>query len=149
MTGRIFLDSNILIYAFDDLERPKQHVARRLIDEVGRSGGGVLSVQVLGELFHTAVIRRRMHTAAEADQIVKSLTTALEIAAIDYPLVEDAIRLHQRYQLRYWDALIVATARSYGCETVLSEDLNDGQDYDRVRVSNPFRVASGEGPAPY
>jgi predicted nucleic acid-binding protein len=55
-------------------------------------------------------------------------------------LVKDAIAIHQRYQLRYWDALIVATARHVGCTEVLSEDMNDGQDYGGIVIVNPFKV---------
>ena len=62
----------------------------------------------------------------------------LSVATIPPSLVEQAIDLHERFQLRYWDALIIATAKHEGCEVVVSEDLNHGQDYDGVRVTNPF-----------
>ncbi len=61
---------------------------------------------------------------------------------MDEATVEQAINLHERFQLRYWDALIVATAKPSNCVSVLSEDLNDGQDYDGVTVINPFNVAT-------
>lgn len=148
MTVRLFFDTNILVYASDTSEPVKRAQAKSVIDDAVQTGNGVLSVQVLGELFYTVAQRRRLLPAVDAERLIRIYAANFEIASIDHPLVEDAIRLHQRYQLRYWDSLIVATARSCGCKTVLSEDLNDGQDYDGVRASNPFRAASGEGPAP-
>jgi len=57
---------------------------------------------------------------------------------IDFTLVCAAIGIHRRFQLRYWDSLIVAAARRSGCTEPLSEDLSHGQDYDGVKVVNPF-----------
>ncbi len=56
-------------------------------------------------------------------------------------MVDEAIEIHERFQLRYWDALIVATAKMSGCVRLVSEDLNDGQDYSGVTVVNPFNAS--------
>ena len=53
-------------------------------------------------------------------------------------IVNAALRSRERFQLSYWDAAIVEAARASGCRLLLSEDLNDGQDYAGVRVRNPF-----------
>jgi predicted nucleic acid-binding protein len=63
------------------------------------------------------------------------------VVEIDRPLVERAIETHKRYGIAYWDALIIAAAERAGCVEVLSEDLNDGQRYLDIVVSNPFTAA--------
>lgn len=57
-------------------------------------------------------------------------------------LVSAAVHLHQRFQVSYWDAAILAAARQMGCRTVYSEDLNAGQDYNGVTVINPFSAGA-------
>lgn len=144
MSDKRFFDTNVLVYACDSTDPGKQATALKLIAEDSAQGSGVLSVQVLGEFFHAVVIRRRLLTVAEAERIIRAYRPVFPIISVDYDLVCTAIRIHQRFQLRYWDSLIVAAARLGGCAQILSEDLNDGQDYDGVTVSNPFR-ASGAG----
>jgi PIN domain len=88
------------------------------------------------------VVRKRKQTASEALEAIRTYRQTFVMAEIDAPLVEVAIRLHQKFPLRYWDALIVATARQCQCETILSTDLNDDQNFDGLRVLNLFRGAS-------
>ena len=137
MTAKRFIDTNVAIYAYDDSEPTKQATARSLLLEAAATATGVISTQVLGEFFHATVVRRPLLTIAEARIAMRALSH-LSVATIPPSLVEQAIDLHERFQLRYWDALIIATAKHEGCEVVVSEDLNHGQDYDGVRVTNPF-----------
>ena len=140
MSGKQFFDTNVVIYAYDDSDPAKQSEARSRLLNAAASSTGVLSTQVLGEFFHSTVVRRPLLSVAEARVAIQALSK-LSVAVITPELVTQAINLHERFQLRYWDALIIATAKKEGCEEVLSEDMNHGQDYDGVRVTNPF-VAS-------
>ena len=92
-------------------------------------------------VFHATVTRKRVLTSDRARIAIAALRR-LEVVPVDETLVEAALDLHDRFQLRYWDALIVAAARLSGCVRVLSEDLNAGQDYDGVAVINPFAAAA-------
>ena len=141
MTGRRFLDTNVAVYAYDSSAGAKQATAQQVLREAAASREGVISVQVLGEFFHATVTRKRLLTIDKARTAIAALRH-LEVVAVDETLVEQAIELHDRFQLRYWDALIVATAKHSGCVRVLSEDLNAGQNYDGVIVDNPFRVST-------
>jgi len=134
---RVFFDTNILVYAYDNNAPAKQELARNLLRDAYRHGTGVLSVQVLGEFFHVAVIRKRLLAATEVEIILRDLS-ALQVELVDLPLVNSAVALHQRYGLNYWDSLILAAAKRAGCPTVFSEDFNSGQDYDGVHARNPF-----------
>ena len=140
MSARRFLDTNVVVYAYDTTDPIKQAKAQALLTEATLQRDGSISTQVLGEFFHTVVIKRKLMMASEASEIITALRAGLQVAGITLDLVMDAIALHQRYQLRYWDALIVATAKSLGCTDVVSEDMNDGQDYGGVVVANPFKV---------
>lgn len=139
MTGKRFIDTNVVVYAYDSSAGTKQAAAQQVLREAAVGREGVISVQVLGEFFHATVTRKRLLTSDRARVAIAALRH-LEVASLHETTVEAALDLHDRFQLRYWDALIVATAKLSGCTRVLSEDLNAGQDYDGVTVVNPFTV---------
>ena len=133
-----FVDTNVLIYAHDRSAGQKHTRARELMRELWQSGEGCLSIQVLQE-FYVNVTRKvaRPLAAEAAAQIIADLA----VWRIHRPGVEDvldAIRLQSRYQMSFWDAMVIASAIQLGCQTLWSEDLNPGQAYDQVTVANPF-----------
>ena len=133
-----FADTNILLYAIsrDAAEQDKAKLANDIL--AGRELA--LSVQVLQEFYVQATRASRPDAISHSQAVrliesfrrfpVQDLTTGIMMAAL---------RTRQRFQLSYWDAAIIEASRAMGCTEVLSEDLNDGQDYAGVRVSNPFR----------
>ncbi|MBC7816801.1 MAG: PIN domain-containing protein [Planctomycetaceae bacterium] len=147
MIAKRFFDTNVVIYAYDDSEPMKQAVARSLLLNAAATATGVISTQVLGEFFHATVVRRPLLTVANARTALRALSR-LHVATIPPSLVERAVDFHERFQLRYWDALIIATAKYEGCDEVLSEDMNHGQNYDGVRVTNPFLIVSDASHTP-
>jgi predicted nucleic acid-binding protein len=78
-------------------------------------------VQIFGEFFHGTVIRRRLLAADEAERIIRAYQPVFAVVDIDFALVRAAIGIHRRFQLRYWDSLIVAAAGRSGCTEILSE----------------------------
>lgn len=137
MSGRAFVDTNVLVYAFDDDEPEKQAVARRVL---AREDGPalVVSAQVLSEFFVavTRVRDRRLDPSA-AEQVVGELAR-LPVVAVDAPLVRAAIATSQHHQISYWDALIVEAAATAGCDALLTEDLATGSTLRGVHIENPF-----------
>lgn len=133
-----FVDTNILIYAHDLSSGQKHTPARGLIQELWQSGEGCLSVQVLQEFYVNVTQKVAKPLALEvAAQIIADLS----VWQIHRPGVEDvldAIRLQDRYQISFWDAMIIASAVQLGCQTLWTEDLNPGRVYDRVTVLSPF-----------
>jgi len=133
-----FLDTNVLIYAHDRSAGDKHLRAKALIQGLWQSGEGCLSIQVLQEFYVNATARVARPLAPDtAAQIIADLS----VWQVHRPGVEDvldAIRLQGRYQLSFWDAMIVASALQLGCQTIWSEDLNPGQVYDSVQVLSPF-----------
>ena len=133
-----FIDTNVLIYAYDLSQGVKHDKALALIESLWQSGNGCLSTQVLQE-FYVNVTRKAAKPLSpdQAAQIIRDFSNW----HIHRPAAEDilaAIDLHQHYQISFWDAMVLRSARQSNCETVWSEDLSDGQAYDGIRVSNPF-----------
>jgi predicted nucleic acid-binding protein len=134
-----FLDTNILVYAYDLSAGPKHSLAAQLVEGCWENENGCLSLQVLQEFFVT--VTRKIMTPLEhqtARQIVADLTQWRLHAPKASDLLQ-AIDIQQIYQLAFWDALVVQSAASLSCKQLFSEDLNHGQVYGEVQVINPFR----------
>ena len=132
-----FVDTNVLLYAVSRL--PGDATKRRRAREVLESPELVLSAQVLQE-FYVQATRPKGSSGlshAEAVTFLRGLRH-LPVQPITARVVNDALALRERFQINYWDAAILAAARAAGCRTAYTEDLNAGQDYDGVRVMNPF-----------
>lgn len=131
-----FLDTNILLYAYD-LDAPaKRAVARTILEEAWiQPSRTALSVQVLQE-FHFHFVRSG-HPVAEATLIIGDFTSWMVIEN-SLALFRRGLWLQSRWQISLWDAMILAAAESSGACELLSEDLNHGQDYGGVRAINPF-----------
>jgi predicted nucleic acid-binding protein len=122
---------------------------RLLIRRSGRSLDAYLSepeigfsARVLQEFYSAAVTKQRLKmTHDEAVAVLRSLA-AFPVCTISRELVMQAIDAKQRFGISYWDAAIVAAAKQLGCSRLYSEDQNHGQDYDGVRVFNPFLADS-------
>ena len=99
----------------------------------------MLSVQVLQEFYHQATRATRPGRLSHDDAIrfVEPLLL-LRVEPVTLSIFRDAVSISRRYRLSYWDGAILAAARAGGCEVVYSEDMSAGQDYDGVRVVNPF-----------
>jgi predicted nucleic acid-binding protein len=142
-----FVDTNVLLYSASTVreERPKKNIARALLNDDDLA----LSVQVLQEFYVQAT------RAGKADRLTHEEAVSLVDAFMRYPvqemtrsLMRASLDAKKRYRISYWDAAILEAARSLGCDSVLSEDLTDGEDYGGVKIENPFRSLdsdSGEG----
>jgi predicted nucleic acid-binding protein len=133
-----FVDTNILLYAIsrDPQEQPKAKVANDILTARDLA----LSVQVLQEFYVQATRRSRPDplTHEQASRLVESFLR-YPVQGISTGIMMAALAARERFHLSYWDAAIIEASRALGCGVVLSEDLNHGQDYEGVRVENPFR----------
>lgn len=136
MKERVFVDTNVLVYA-DDLDAgEKAQRARELVGEVFREQNGVLSTQVLQEFF--VVTTRKLGVDPELARRKLELLATLEVVSIQVPHILHAIDLHRLHSVSFWDALILACAAAAGCTRLWSEDLQDGAVIAGVRIENPF-----------
>ncbi len=133
-----FLDTNVLLYAVSTVpeEAAKRETALHLLE----SSDSALSVQVLQEFYVQATRPTKKHplTHRQASLLVESWLR-FRVQPVTAGILLAAMGARERFQLSYWDAAIIESARALGCGRVLSEDLNDGQDYCGVTVVNPFR----------
>ncbi len=143
MSDRVFVDTNVFVYAYDDSEPEKRQRTFEVLDELAKSSTLVISTQVLQEFY--VVVTRKLKTRLKPAIAEGALNLLL-----GYPVIQvapDAIlsaaRSSREHRLSFWDALILQTAREGGCTKVLSEDMQDGFQLDGVTVENPYACLSG------
>jgi len=136
MTGPIFVDTNVFIYAVDLADPRKQQVAQSWVAGLWTTRRGRLSLQVIHE-FYAKVCQKSLSAREPARAAARELF-AWRPVAMDTVLIEHAWKFQDRYQLSFWDGLIVAAAKSAACGFLLTEDLRSGHDFDGLIVVNPF-----------
>jgi predicted nucleic acid-binding protein len=138
-TNAEFCDTNVLAYAFGPSRDPRHPVAERLVRDLALADGGAASEQVLQELY--VVLTRKLRpprSASEARAVIDGLVNNWTIFAPDSGDVLDAIDNSTRWQVSFWDAMLLTAANKLGAGVLWSEDLNDGQTYGQTTVRNPF-----------
>jgi predicted nucleic acid-binding protein len=133
-----FVDTNVLVYAFDKSRSPKKRVAQRLISELMEEDRLRVSTQVLQELFVT--LTRKVSQPCSSDEALAVLEdlTAWPLMAVDYAAIRAAAGLASQAKISFWDALVVVAAARAGAAVLYTEDMSDGREILGVRVSNPF-----------
>lgn len=139
MSGRVFIDTNVLVYRFDNDEPAKQSRARDILDTEGPRGTMVISTQILQE-FYVSVTRKLAKPLTESDawQATRHLM-ALPVVQIDVELISRAISFSQAHRASFWDALVIQAALQSGCRKLLTEDLQDERRIESLQIVNPFR----------
>lgn len=141
MTARVFVDTNILVYAYDRSETQKQKQALLVLDQLATAGTGVLSTQVLAEFFVTVTSPRKLVfplSVADGYERIQNYLQAWEVLDLTGMVVLEAARGVRDYQFSLWDAQIWATARLNQISLVYSEDFNVGAVIEGVRFANPL-----------
>jgi len=137
MSGPDFLDTNVLVYAYDLSEVAKRNIAQDLLRRA-LEGEIVISTQVLAE-FAATLLHKLSPRARPAD--VSAILDALgpiKVIVPDSDTVRRAVQAHDQYGVHFYDGMIVAAAERGGCARIFSEDLNAGQSYFGIEVANPF-----------
>ena len=138
MNGREFVDTNILIYAFDRSAGPKREAAAAVVERLWSERAGCVSLQVLQESYVTATRKLSMPAADAASQVERLGKWVVHRAAFEDVL--SAIQLHRRKQVAFWDAMILTSAVKLGCSVLWTEDLSHGQRWGALVVQSPFLV---------
>lgn len=136
--SKVFLDTNILLYAMDQADLEKKMKARALLRSIADEEHiGVVSTQVLQE-FYVASTRKLNLEPLLVKAIMHSFSN-LEVVTVTAKLIQEAIDCSIINRLSFWDSLIVIAAESSNCEKIWSEYLNDGQVVRGVRITNPLK----------
>lgn len=138
MPGNFFVDTNILIYAYDRSAGIKRDRARQVVEQLWNTGEGVISTQVLQEL--GVNLRRKASPPLPIDEIRLLIRQYLSWkVVINTPeSVLDALEIESRHKISFWDALILQAAESAGASVLYSEDLAPGHRYGTIQVVNPL-----------
>jgi predicted nucleic acid-binding protein len=142
MSGRakVFLDTNLFVYSYDDRDPIKRSRARELIRTVTFDRTGVVSYQVVQEFFHVILIKASGKMSLEdAQQVLATVFRPLLAVHSSIALFGEAILLQKRYRLSWYDSLIVAAAQQANCDILYTEDMQDGQRFGDLLIQNPFR----------
>jgi predicted nucleic acid-binding protein len=141
MRDKFFLDTNILVYSFDGSQPEKRKISRNLIKKGLDERYGCISYQVIQEFLNVATRKFSVPLSYQDSRIF--LTTVLDplcnvYASID--LYHSALEIGERWQYKFYDSLIIAAALQNKCEILYSEDLQDGQMIQELKITNPFII---------
>ncbi|AXC12961.1 PIN domain protein [Acidisarcina polymorpha] len=137
MSAKTFVDTNLLVYAYDVDAGSKQERAIDVLTELWRSREGRLSTQVLQE-FYVSVTRKltsRLSRTAARRAVELYSSWSVDITPTD---IVAAFRIEDEAKISFWDALILSSAQKIGASRILSEDLNTGQKVAGIVIENPF-----------
>lgn len=139
LTGQFFIDTNVLIYTFDDTAPKKRDAARKIVAEGLRSGRGVISTQVIQEFLNVAL--RKFAPPMSPSDARRYLHKVLPPMCQHYPsaqFYDSATMLMEQHSFSFYDALIVTAALETECATLLSENMQDGMNLRGLKIVNPF-----------
>ena len=133
---RIFIDTNIIIYANNKRDVQKQKKALQVIKNLMSNGNGVISTQVLQEYAYVAV--KKINQAPDLVMRQIMLLESLDVINQSAEQIRRAIEIMVTYKTSFWDACIISNAEHGNCTLIYSENLNSGQFYSGIKVQNPF-----------
>lgn len=144
MSDDVFIDTNILLYAYDRDAGAKHEIARAVVRQCWEQGTGVISIQVLCEFFVRSTRQADLVISSEeAESIVRNLSCSWRIIAPDTEIVIEAIKAHRDYRLSFWDALIWAASKKARVHRIYTEDFQHGQIIEGIKFLNPFLMGNG------
>lgn len=139
MIETAFFDTNVLIYMYDQRVPEKQAIATELFGRYYAERRGILSTQVLQEFFVGITQKIAQVPVSQARALVVSYSQ-LHVVVVQPLHILQAIDIHTRLRIPFWDGLIVAAAKAAKATILFTEDFSHGRVYDGVRVQNPFRA---------
>lgn len=142
MSDKYFVDTNILMYAHDKTAGPKHERAKHVVEQLWHDRTGVVSTQILQELAVNLRKKARKPLDAKATREVVTDYLTWQVVVNGGESILEALDLEARFQISFWDALVLQAAHASGAEVLYSEDLSEGQTSGSVRVVNPLRASA-------
>ena len=139
-----FIDSNVFVYLFDETDERKRQVAQSLVNTALVEGSAQISFQVVQETLN--VITRKLKVPVrleDAHQFLDQILVPLWKINPNRVLYQRGLEIRTRYQLGFYDSLIIAASLQAGCKTLFSEDLQHGQQIETLIIQDPFRSVAG------
>lgn len=139
MKDKIFLDTNIIVYAHDRSSVKKNTIAKDIMDYLWQSKKGVISVQVLQEFFITVIKKILKPLSIKDARKILEYLVHWDLVVNDEYITLKAIDIQEKYELSFWDSLIIQAAIQGKTYLLFSEDLPDGQVIESIKIVNPFK----------
>ena len=136
MSVRSFIDTNMLIYAETGDVPAKQQAALVLLKQLYEDANGVVSTQVLQEYCNVAL--KKLKLSAQHVRAQLEFYEQFEVIQVTPAIIHGGLDLHQTRSVSFYDALILSSAQTAGCNLLMSEDMNAGETIGGVRIVNPF-----------
>lgn len=133
---KIFIDTNIVVYANDKRDPEKQKKALEVVTRLMESQQGAISTQVMQEYAYTAIKKLKQNHQVVLRQL--KLLENFEVILQSPEMIRRALEIKTTYGIGFWDACIISNAEGARCSAIYSEDLNAGQYYSGIKVENPF-----------
>lgn len=137
MTGRLFFDTNVIVYPLDPRDPAKRRASMVLIRAALSQGRFVVSPQILNECYGVLVHKRKLAPPSRVEGYLSAFHATC-IAPLDVQTHRAAIAIEARHRLSWWDSIALASALQARCEFFVSEDMKDGQAIETLTVVNPF-----------
>ena len=139
MSDKVFIDSNIILYAYSRTEPSKRKIANALIFS---TPDALISTQVINEV--TNILYKKFGLDSKSiEAVIDEAASVFSIVNFSLETQKYAIHIKERYQLQYYDSLILATALEHDCDILYSEDMQHNQLIEgRLRIVNPFRSSA-------
>jgi predicted nucleic acid-binding protein len=140
MIAKVFVDSNVLIYAYDTDSERKRLTAQRILLDLWQERAGALSMQVLQEFYVNST--RKLASPLSKDK-ARSIVNQFSYWCVETTPAEilRAFQIEDEARINFWDALIIAAALKARALRILSEDLNPGQRIAGILIENPFAAS--------
>ncbi len=138
MSDKFFVDTNILIYAYDTQAGNKHDRCKNIIRTLWNEGNGVISTQVMQEFYVNVTRKIPKPLSLEQARGILNQYETWQVETVEPPLINFASKIQERNQLSFWDSLIMATAIQGNVKVLYSEDLNAGQIIEGIQVVNPI-----------
>ncbi|GHV40510.1 twitching motility protein PilT [Spirochaetia bacterium] len=134
---KVFIDTNIFVYTVDKFDKNKQMIARKVVKEAIFNNAAVISTQILQEFYNVCTLKLHMKPL-KVKEYVHNYIENIEVVQNGSAIIERGIDISIISQVSFWDALVIAAAESAHCTEIITEDLNDGQIMNGVKIKNPF-----------
>jgi predicted nucleic acid-binding protein len=139
MNDNVFIDTNVLAYAYIKDDQQKSDISRKLLDTNLSGKHIIISTQVLSEFYSTMTKYKCQHDKIAQD--IAEIIQNANVFSVDVSTIERCLSLKGKYGFSWWDSLILASALENDCDLLYSEDMQDGQVIEgKLVIKNPFLV---------
>jgi len=138
MSVRAFLDTNVIVYSFDNRDPRKQEKALSILNMFFTQDCYYISTQIVQEFCNVALTK--MHSRMDLSTVREFIGTFPEqrVCDIDMSTIDYALHVKDSFGYSFWDSLVLASAVRAGCSMLYTEDMSHGQVIEGVTIQNPF-----------